>query len=145
MEKMFIVGEAARRRGVHLTTIQRWDRDEKLRVIRTAGGKRPSSPSEIDRLLGSIEPSDERWVLAVYGRVSSHERKARGDLSRQVAHVRETVVFRGWQDIVEITDVASGLSAKRQRLIRLMEMARQGRITGIFALRQGIVAIYWHD
>ncbi|MDA8333699.1 MAG: IS607 family transposase [Peptococcaceae bacterium] len=128
---MYSAGEAARRLGVRLITIQRWDRDGKLRVIRTVGGKRRISASEIERLLGSSEPSDERRVLAVYGRVSSHEQKARGDLSRQVAQVRETMVSRGWRDIVEITDVASGLSDKRQGLIRLMEMARQGRITDI--------------
>ena len=130
MEKMFSAGEAAKRLGVHLTTIQRWDREGKLRVVRTIGGKRRIPAAEIERLLGNAESSSSR-VLAVYGRVSSHEQKARGDLSRQVAHIRETMASRGWRDMVEITDVASGLSDRRQGLIRLMEMARQGKITDI--------------
>lgn len=33
--------------------------------------------------------------------------------------------------MVEITDVASGLSDKRVGLLRLMEMARQGKVTDI--------------
>jgi len=52
-------------------------------------------------------------------------------LSRQVAHVREVMVSRGWRDIDEVTDVASGLSDKRPGLLRLMETARQGKITDI--------------
>ena len=115
--------------GVHLSTIQRWDRDGKLRVIRTIGGKRRIPASEMERLMGSGTIS--RPQLAIYGRVSSHEQKARGDLERQVAHIRETMISRGWRDILEITDVASGLSDKRRGLIRLMEMARQGKITGV--------------
>jgi excisionase family DNA binding protein len=130
MEKMFSAGGTARRLGVHLTTIQRWDREGKLRVVRTIGGKRRIPAPEIERILGNAGSSSAR-VPAVYGRVSSHEQKARGDLNRQVAHIRETMVSRGWRDIVEITDVASGLSDKRQGLIRLMEMARQDKISDI--------------
>jgi putative resolvase len=131
MEKMFSAGEAAKRLGVHLTTIQRWDREGKLRVVRTIGGKRRIPAAEIERILGSAESSPPSRALAIYGRVSSHEQKARGDLGRQVAHIRETMVSRGWRDMVEITDVASGLSDKRVGLLRLMEMARQGKVTDI--------------
>ncbi|MDA8333621.1 MAG: excisionase family DNA-binding protein, partial [Peptococcaceae bacterium] len=69
---MFSAGEAARRLGVHLTTIQRWDREGKLRVVRTIGGKRRIPATEIERILGNAGSSSAR-VLAVYGRVSSHE------------------------------------------------------------------------
>lgn len=130
MERMYSVGEAARRLGVHISTIQRWDREGRIRVVRTAGGKRRIPESEVRRLLGVEEPSRPR-VLAVYGRVSSHEQKVRGDLSRQVAHIREAMASREWQDIVEITDVASGLSDRRPGLLRLMEMARRGEVTDI--------------
>ncbi len=127
---MLSTGEAARRLGVHVGTIQRWDREGKLRVVRTPGGKRRVAESEIERFLGTEEPSRPQ-ALAVYGRVSSHEQKARGDLSRQVAHIREVMTSRGWKDAKEVTDVASGLSDKRPGLLRLMEMAQRGEITDV--------------
>ena len=116
--------------GVHVSTIQRWDRQGKIRVVRTAGGKRRIPENEIQRLLG-IEAPFRPQALAVYGRVSSHEQKARGDLNRQVAHIREVMASQGWKNIIEITDVASGLSDKRPGLLRLMEMARRGEVTDI--------------
>jgi len=90
----------------------------------TASRSRPSSPLIRDRATAMV------LLICVHG-VSSPEQKARGDLSRQVAHVREVMVSRGWRDVIEITDVASGLSDKRPGLLRLMKMARQGEITDI--------------
>lgn len=113
--------------GVHVSTIQRWDRQGKIRVVRTAGGKRRIPESEIQRLLGIEAPSRPQTPV-IYGRVSSHEQKTRGDLSRQVAHIRE---MTAWANAIEITDVASGLSDKRPGLLRLMEMARRGEVTDI--------------
>lgn len=130
MKEMFTTGEAAQRLGIHVSTLQRWDREGKVRVVRTVGGKRRIPASEIERLLGTVETQDSH-ALAIYGRVSSYEQKARGDLSRQVTHIREEMASRGWRNIVEITDVASGLSDKRPGLLRLMEIARSGEITDI--------------
>lgn len=127
---MYSVGEAAQKLGVHVSTIQRWDRQGKIRVVRTAGGKRRIPESEIQRLLG-IEAPSRPQAPVIYGRVSSHEQKARGDLKRQVAHIREVMASRGWRNAIEVTDVASGLSDKRPGLLRLMEMARRGEVTDI--------------
>lgn len=38
---------------------------------------------------------------------------------------------QGFAEIVEVTDVASGLSDKRKGLTRLMDMAREGRLTDL--------------
>ena len=67
----------------------------------------------------------------VWGRVSTHKQKARGDLGRQVAHIRENLQAQDVSHVVEITDVASGLSERRPGLLRLMEMARRGEVTDI--------------
>ncbi len=70
-------------------------------------------------------------VPAIYGRVSSHDRKARGDMDRQVARIRAAVAGRGFDRIIEVKDVASGLSDRRKGLLRLMELARRGEITDL--------------
>ncbi|RLI99258.1 MAG: hypothetical protein DRP08_07375 [Candidatus Aenigmatarchaeota archaeon] len=54
--------------GVHIKTIQRWDREGKIKCYRTAGGKRRIPESEIKRILGM-----RRGKL--WARVSSHTQK----------------------------------------------------------------------
>ncbi len=86
----------------------------------------------MQRLLGKPADAVSRpQALVAYGRVSSHEQKARGDLGRQVAHIRENLQAQDVSHVVEITDVASGLSERRPGLLRLMEMARRGEVTDI--------------
>jgi putative resolvase len=104
---------------VHPKTVRHWDEQGKIRIVRTPGGKRRVPESEIRRLRGEVPPVTKQRVLAVYGRVCSHDQKAHGDLERQVEHIR-TVMERGaappFAEVVTITDVASGLSDRRPGL-----------------------------
>ena len=134
MDRLHRMEEAAGLLGIHPQTLRAWDVQGKIRVVRTPGGKRRVPESEIRRLQGQdvVGGLDVPSVWAVYGRVSTHEQKARGDLARQVVHVRETLqVSQGVRPSVEITDVASGLSDKRPGLLRLMALARQGKVSDI--------------
>ncbi len=74
--------EASRTLGVSVRTLQRWDKAEKIRCIRTLGGKRRVPESEIKRILGIHE---KRKIIG-YARVSSHTQK--DDLERQVELIR---------------------------------------------------------
>jgi excisionase family DNA binding protein len=47
------IGEAARRLGVSVETIRRWDRAGKITSTRTVGGQRRFPASEVERLLGA--------------------------------------------------------------------------------------------
>ena len=133
MERLVGVAEAARLLGIHPQTLRVWDVQGTIRVTRTPGGKRRVPESEIRRLQGEREVGGQVLppVWVIYARVSSHEQKARGDLARQVVHVRETIAAQGVRSPVEITDVASGLSDKRPGLLRLMALTRQGKVTDI--------------
>ncbi len=130
MDQLYGIERAAALLGVHPDTIRRWERQGKIRVLRTPGGKRRIPESEIRRLRGEALSRPQR-VLAIYGRVSSHEQKAKGDLDRQVAHIRAAMAGQGFDRIIEVTDVASGLSDRRKGLLRLLEMARRGEITDV--------------
>ena len=57
--------------GVTTKTIQRWDKEGKIRVVRTVGGRRRIPESEIKRIFGLKE---ER-VIVGYARVSSATQK----------------------------------------------------------------------
>ena len=134
MDRLRRMEEAAGLLGIHPQTLRTWDVQGKIRVVRTPVGKRRVPESEIRRLQGQdvVGGLNVPSAWAVYGRVSTHEQKARGDLARQVVHVRETLqVSQGVRPSVEITDVASGLSDKRPGLLRLMALARQGKVSDV--------------
>jgi putative resolvase len=134
MDQLIPVERAAKMLGVHPKTVRHWDEQGKIRVVRTPGGKRRIPESEIRRLRGEAPPATKQRVLAVYARVSSHDQKRHGDLERQVAHIRavmEPGADPPFAEVVTITDVASGLSDKRPGLLRLMSLAREGRITDL--------------
>lgn len=134
MDQLIPLERAAKMLGVHPKTVRHWDEQGKIRVVRTPGGKRRVPESEIRRLRGEAPPAPKQRVLAVYGRVSSHDQKAHGDLERQVNHVRavmEQDAEPPFAETLTITDVASGLSDRRGGLLRLMTLAREGRVTDL--------------
>ena len=51
-EKLYTVKQASEILGVHPKTIQKWDREGKIKVVRTPGGRRRIPEGEIKRLLG---------------------------------------------------------------------------------------------
>ncbi|HSJ49779.1 MAG TPA: helix-turn-helix transcriptional regulator [Actinomycetota bacterium] len=51
MEETYRIGDAAAHLGVRVETLRRWERDGKVRVIRTDGGQRRVPASEVARLL----------------------------------------------------------------------------------------------
>ena len=77
MERLYTLKEAKKLLGITTRTIQRWNKEGKIRVVRTVGGRRRMPESEIKRILGLRE---ER-VVVDYARVSSATQK--DDLERQ--------------------------------------------------------------
>jgi molybdopterin-binding protein len=56
--QLLSAGEAARRLGISLDTLRRWDREGKIRTERDAANRRTVPLSEIERLSGSSGPRD---------------------------------------------------------------------------------------
>ncbi len=51
MDESYRIGEAASVLGVRVETLRRWERQGKLKTLRTAGGQRKVPASEVARLL----------------------------------------------------------------------------------------------
>jgi len=116
--------EASKLLGVHIRTIQKWDREGKIRCVRTLGGKRRVPESEIRRILGIHE---KRKVVG-YARVSS--RKQKDDLERQVELIRNYAEKRGWE--VEILkDIGSGLKEDRRNFMKLLKMVMNREVSKV--------------
>jgi excisionase family DNA binding protein len=89
MERLYTLKEAKRLLGVTTKTIQRWDKEGKVRVVRTVGGRRRIPESEIKRILGLKE---ERVVVG-YGSLLQLKRVTwRGRSSLYTATLKRRVV-----------------------------------------------------
>jgi putative resolvase len=62
MEKLYTLKEAKKLLGVTTRTIQRWDKEGKIRVVRTVGGRRIPE-SEVERLMGFVKPDVSRKAV----------------------------------------------------------------------------------
>ena len=133
MDKLYKLHEAAKILGVSTKTLQRWDNAGKIKMVRTPTDRRRVPESEVKRFLGEKEliSTKQESVLVIYGRVSSHEQKAKGDLDRQVESVRKHFDLRLFDEVSIITDVSSGLNDNRKGLTKLMELARKQEVTDI--------------
>jgi putative resolvase len=132
------IGIAARKIGVTIKTLQRWDATGKIFCTRTAGGHRRVSLVEIQRITGEARVGDGEGEgeiempgeagTAVYCRVSSHEQKAKGDLGRQVQVALKHCKSSGFDNPRVYTDVGSGLNANRGGLKRLCRAIERGLV-----------------
>jgi excisionase family DNA binding protein len=128
-EKLLTLREACRRLGIHPNTLRKWDKQGKLRVVRTVGGRRRIPESEIERLMGFIKPDVSKNAV-IYARVSSHDRKQKGDLERQKQSLLDYAKSRGYNILAVLEDVASGLNENRKSLNKLFDIV-EGRKIGV--------------
>jgi putative resolvase len=125
MEKLYTLKEAKKLLGVTTRTIQRWDKDGKIRVVRTIGGRRRIPESEIKRILGLKE---ERIVVG-YARVSSAAQK--DYLEGQKQSIQDYAKERGHGEIQILTDVGSGLNENRRSFLKLLELVAERKVSRV--------------
>ena len=125
MEKLYTLKEAKRLLGVTTRTIQRWDKEGKIRCVRTVGGRRRIPESEIKRILGLRE----RRIIVGYVRVTSSTRK--DDLERQRQLILTYAKEKGYGEVQVLSDVGSGLNENRKSFLRLLDMVFERRISKV--------------
>ena len=112
---------ASKQLGVSIGTLRRWEREGKIKPIRTHGNHRRYSEGELRGAAVSIQPGRKRYA---YCRVSSSKQK--DDLERQKQSFKET-----HPEHEIITDVGSGLNFKRKGLLRLVDETLRGGVEEI--------------
>jgi len=125
LEEHYPLRKAAEILGVHPITLRRWEKEGKIRCVRTPSGQRRFPRSEILRLLGENLPSGSRAV--VYARVSSAKQAGAGNLERQRQRLEDYCRSRGYEIVAVIAEQGSGLNEKRKGLARLFKLAREGK------------------
>ena len=130
IEKYYTPKEACEMLNIHFRTLQNWDRDGKIKIHRTPTNRRHVPESEILRILGIVNPDEDKYTIA-YGRVSSYDQKKKGDLDRQVDYMVERLTEKNYQNIKVVTDVGSGLNDYRKGLLKIMDMAKRGEVKSV--------------
>lgn len=125
--------QAARLLGVSTQTLRTWDREGRIRSLHTPNGHRryfidpPQQP-----------PAVRTKQSVLYARVSS--RKQLGDLARQVEALRSIhPTYR------VVTDVGSGLNFKRKGLLRILDLAFEGRLGEVVVAYKDRLARFGFD
>ena len=113
------ISEAAKLKGVAVSTLRRWEAEGKLIPERTANGHRRY---DLAQLLG-IKPDNA--ITIGYARVSSHEQKP--DLRRQKEVLELFCAQNGWQYQI-IDDLGSGLNYSKRGLQRLIRMITDNQV-----------------
>lgn len=109
-------------------TLRIWDKENKIRTIRTPSGIRRYNLEDIQNILNSnVSPKEktkENKQKVCYARVSSQ--KQMDDLNRQKDFFRTQ-----FPNHLLVTDVASGINWKRKGLQTLLEQSMSGNLSEI--------------
>ena len=113
------ISEAAKLKGVSVSTLRRWEADGKLVPERTESGHRRY---DIAKLIGV---KAELSYTIGYARVSSHDQKA--DLVRQKQVIELFCATNGWQ-FETIEDLGSGMNYNKKGLKRLIKLIIDAKV-----------------
>jgi len=131
MDKLLSISKTAEILGVSDETLRNWHKEGKLIPTKTQGGHRRYKQSDIDKLIG-VSPDESNASIqnkvAIYGRVSSHEQKQKGDLDRQCQRLSEYCAKNKYLVETIIKDVGSGLSDSRVGFNRLFDLVIDRKI-----------------
>ncbi|BDB98682.1 IS607 family transposase [Saccharolobus caldissimus] len=120
MERLLRPKEACQLLGISYSTLLRWVREGKIRVVTTEGGKYRIPYSEIKKYL----EKREEIRAVIYARVSSADQKE--DLERQINYLTNYATAKGYKVVEVLKDIASGLNTQRKGLLRLFKLV-EGR------------------
>lgn len=111
--------------GVSVHTLQRWDREGRLKPSRTPGNRRVYTDKDVAQALGSkISQVDRRTVA--YTRVSSQAQKP--DLDNQVTLLQQYCAASGIVVGEWVKEIGGGLNFSRPKFLKIIDGIITGRI-----------------
>jgi predicted site-specific integrase-resolvase len=139
------IRQAAERVGVSVKTLQRWDREGKLKPFRTPSNRRQYTNEHIRQALGlrGIQTVKEDRKTIVYLRVSRHAQKS--DMDNQRKALEQFCTARGLAVDEWIAEVGGGLNFKRPRLLKLVDAIIAGEIAILIIAHKDRLARFGYD
>lgn len=133
-KKTYRMGEVADFLGVTVRTLRNYDRDNRLKTIRSEGNHRLVLKEDL------IDFLDQKGLIyndikdgkrdVIYARVSSHDQKSHGDLDRQALFLIEHVP--DIQNPMVIKEVGSGLNDQRAGIQKLLSLVCSNEVRNIY-------------
>ena len=133
MDRLINIGEAAKRLGVSISTLRRWEAQGRLVPERTPAGHRRYDVCKLAELTGERFASKEQRKTIAYARVSSNDQKA--DLERQRQVLERFCAQKGWEHEI-ICDLGSGMNCRKKGLVKLLELLVSGRMKRLVLTRK---------
>ena len=118
-------GKVAKILGVSQDTIRRWDRAGYIKSIKTEGGHRRYSISDIEAYMCKDKKIKIDKVTVGYARVSTRNRV--DDLDRQAEVIELFCAKNGWKHKI-IKDIGSGINYNKDGLNELIELIEHDKI-----------------
>ena len=129
-------GEFAKMLGCSTFTLYLRENEGKIKAYYTDTGrrfyKREDVIEELDKK--GLLLADEIKTDIVYGRVSTHKQKERGDLDKQISYILNQVALMNPVDLEILSDVGSGLNDERKNFKKLLKKIMSGKINRVFIL-----------
>jgi len=142
MNDTFSIGEAAKRLGKAVKTLQRWDRDGVLKAIKTPTGRRVYTLQMLRASMGLADEQQCRTAIA-YCRVSSQAQ--RPDLKNQRRVVEDFCVTKGLANVEFLEEVGGGLNFKRPIFLRLIDRIVAGEVSQLILAHKDRLARFGFD
>ncbi len=142
MSDTFSIGEAARRLGKTVKTLQRWDREGTLTSLKTLTGRRVYTVQLLRTAMNLGDEQKERIAVA-YCRVSSQAQ--RPDLKNQRRVVEEFVIARGIANVEYMEEIGGGLNFKRPIFLKLVDRIIAGEVSQLVVAHKDRLARFGFD
>ena len=122
---MYTIGEFAKRVGVVPKTLQRWDREGRLKAHRTVTNHRYYTDEDLAIVLGLEKPAKKKRCV-VYCRVSSPAQKT--DLVNQRQNLEQFCAARGLVVDEWLEEIGGGLNFQRKKFLALVDRIIAGEV-----------------
>ena len=130
MDKLITITVASEMLSVSKWYIRRLSEDT-LPVYKTEGGHRRYKLSDVKLLIGDLVDNETTNDVVIYSRVSSHDQKKKGDLSRQKERLYDYCVKEKLNVIEVFEEVGSGMNDNRPKMKKLIKLITEKNISKV--------------
>lgn len=122
---MWKIGDFAKMVGVSVSTLRRWEREERIVPERTLGNQRLYNENHLAQVR-NLRQGRVPTNVVIYCRVSSNSQKE--DLSRQIAAMESFCLSQGVIISEVVSEIGGGLNFKRPKFLKIIKSAIAGEI-----------------
>lgn len=126
MENTYSISQAARILGFKVGTLQKWDREGRLKpAFRTQTNRRVYTESQLNEFIGRQTKCKRIRVIA-YCRVSSQSQKP--DLQNQVSSLSAFCTQSGIENVEFVKEISGGLNFNRPKFLEIMDAVERNEV-----------------